>query len=126
MYLHLNVKMPPNGDDDLDPRLRDAIRLIKHIPCFQTDEASLCNSGPVLYYSVLLFIIDTLLCRHHPLLGEFRSNSMSGGRPSVVSKTNIGPSNSFGGGGALLYNNTSTRHNSHKVPLNLKLLILTL
>jgi len=55
---------------------------------------------------------------HHPLLGEFRSNSMSGGRPSVVSKTNIGPSNSFGGGGALLYNNTSTRHNSHKVSNN--------
>ena len=71
----------------------------------------------VLHYSVLLLILilDTLLCRHHPLLGEFRSNSMSGGRPSVVSKTNIGPSNSFGGGGALLYNNTSTRHNSHKV-----------
>merc|ERR1719225_2178441 len=35
---------------------------------------------------------------HHPLLGEFRSNSMSGGRPSVVSKTNIGPSNRFSGG----------------------------
>ena len=60
--------MPPNGDDDLDPRLRDAIRLIKHIPCFQTDGASLCNSGPVLYYSALLFIIDTLQ------LGQLRLN----------------------------------------------------
>ena len=69
----------------------------------------------------MCIVYASILCTfpRHPLLGsEFRSNSVSGGRPSVINKTSINSMGLGGLGNSNSFTGNNSRNDSNKTSNN--------